>query len=74
MDKGGEGLNASLTLKTTVFGMWIFARGSRLQGPLMDPLVNMELQDQVSFKNEEEVKIRKRMKRRARCRMGEKEE
>ena len=50
MDKGGEELNASLTLKTTVFGMWIFARGSRLQGPLMDPLVKMELQDQVSFK------------------------
>ena len=74
MDKGGEELNASLTLKTTVFGMWIFARGSRLQGSLMDPLVNMELQDQVSFKNEEEVKIRRRMKRRARCRMGEKED
>ena len=68
MDKGGEELNASLTLNTTVFGMWSFARESRLQGPLMDPLVKMELQDQVSFKNEEEVKIRRRIKRRARSR------
>ena len=74
MDKGGEELNASLTLKTTVFGMWSFARGSRLQRPQMDSLVKMELQDQVSFKNEEEVKIRKRVKRRARGRMGEKED
>ena len=58
VDRGGEELNASLTL----VGIRSFARGSRLQGPLMDPLVKMELQDQVSFKNEEEVKIRKRMK------------
>ena len=50
MDKGGEELNASLTPNSTVFGIRIFARGSRLQGPLMDPLVKMELQDQVSFK------------------------
>ena len=50
MDKGGEELNASLTLNSTVFGIRIFATGSRLQGPLMDPLVKMELQDQVSFK------------------------
>lgn len=62
MDKGGEELTASLTLNSTVFGIRSFARGSRLQGPLMDPLVKMELQDQVSFKNEKEVKIRKRMK------------
>ena len=50
MDKGGEELNASLTLNSTVYGTRIFARGGRLQGPLMDPLVKMELQDQVSFK------------------------
>ena len=74
MDKGGEELNASLTLNTTVCGMWSFARGSRLQGPLMDLLEKMELQDQVSFKSEEEVKIRKRMKRRASGGMGEKED
>ena len=60
MDKGAEELNASLTLNTTVFGIRSFARGSRQQRPLMDPLVKMELQDQVSFKNEEEVKIRRR--------------
>ena len=40
----------------------------------MDPLVKMELQDQVSFKNEEEVKIRRRMKRSAGGRMREKED
>lgn len=74
MDKGVAELNATLTLNTTVYGMWNFARGSRLQGPLMDPLVKMELQDQVSFKNEEEVKIRKRMNRRASGRMGDKED
>ena len=62
MDKGGEELTASLTLNTTVFGIRSFAGVSRLQGPLMDPLGKMELQDQVSFKNEKEVKIRKRMK------------
>ena len=71
MDKGGEELNASLTLNSTVFGIRIFVRGSRLQEPLMDPLVKMELQDQVSFKNEEEVKIRRRMKRSAGGKMGE---
>ena len=74
MDKGDEELNASLTLNSTVFGIRIFARGSRLQEPLMDPLVKMELQDQVSFKNEEEVKIRRRMKRSAGGRMREKED